>query len=92
MKIPMIQAIAAIERTPEFAPIDNGHTAKISSRAKKIRQYCLELIQDGERCLNALCEILGVHRSTLLTYLNELNEKGLIVFVTSRPARIVNVL
>ena len=88
----MMQSITAMNKTPEFAPLDNAHTVKISARAKKIRQHCLELIQSGERCLNVLCETLDVHRSTLINYLNEFNEKGLIEFVTNRPARIVNVL
>ena len=87
-----MQSIKAMNTTPVFAPLDNAHTARISVRAKKMRQHCLELIRSGERCLNVLCETLDVCRSTLLNYLNEFNEKGLIEFVTNRPARIVNVL
>ena len=87
-----MQSIIAMNKTPEFKPLENNHAKKVIARAKKIRKLCLQLIKDGERNLNVLCNKLDVHRSTLINYLKEFRDSGFIEFTTNGQAKIVNVL
>jgi len=94
MKIPMIQAIEAMNKTPKFTEVITNSPDDRKIKGAANRKLCLELIKAGELCLKVLMKIVDVSRTTIMIILKEFNEAGLIEFfsTTGKKSKIVNVL
>ena len=94
MKISIMQMYDAMNITPEFVEVVSLAGAERVAKGKANRSLCLQLIKDGELCMNELVKLVRVDRTTMLAMLKEFSAAGLIEFFSSigKQSKILNVL
>jgi hypothetical protein len=77
MKITMMQSIKAMNKTPKFEAIAPPKSSEEKVRiGRENRKRCWEAVSKGETCSRKIAEYIGVHKSTALIMLKELQEAG----------------
>jgi DNA-binding transcriptional ArsR family regulator len=91
MKIPMMQSIRVMNKTPDFKVELSRSCAERVAKGKSNRALCFKLIKEGERSIVKLAELVKIHKSTVLVILKEFRDGGLIELAKGRAISIARV-